>query len=502
MDDLVATSAGRVRGIARSPEVLAFLGIPYAAPPFGADRFRAPRPAAGWAGVRDARSFGPVAPQSARLPGMPTWSPGDEDVLTVNVWTRRPAADRPPSPVLCWLHGGAFTFGSAAQPDFDGTTLASAGLVVVTCNYRLGFEGFGRLAGFPDDRGLLDQLAALHWVRDEIAAFGGDPDQVTLAGQSAGATSAACLLGLPEARGLFRRVIAHSPVGVRFTRDAADDVAERIAAVAGLPSVTRLSEASPQTLVAASDAVSAACRADPAEGRRYYDSVLYGPVPADGGADALLAASPEEQLRTGLASDVDLLVCRTADEHWLLHAVDGVPSVVDEAGFADFVAAMGIPEEIVLGLRRRRPAASIVESYLDVFGEFVVGRPAARLIEEHVGAGGRAWSARFARRLGPGGPVPAWHNADLPFAFGNLDVPGAHFLIGGPPGEADRALSRRMTASWVGFATDGDPGWPAVPAAVGPSPTRIWQTPHDSLDRRADDGAVRRDTVRPNDTAG
>ncbi|MEF9914984.1 carboxylesterase family protein [Streptomyces sp. P5-A9] len=194
----ITTEAGAVAGrrSVRDPGVVELRGIPYAAPPFGAGRFRAPRPAASWDGVRDCTAFGPVAPQSAELPGSPGWSRGDEDILSLNIWTPGGGGDR--LPVLVWIHGGAYVFGSSAQPDFDGTALCRHGLVVVTLNYRLGFEGFGHVPPTgggetcPDNRGLLDQIAALRWVRDNIAAFGGDPDRVTVAGQSSGATSVAC----------------------------------------------------------------------------------------------------------------------------------------------------------------------------------------------------------------------------------------------------------------------------------------------------------------------
>ncbi|MEU7407191.1 carboxylesterase family protein, partial [Streptomyces sp. NPDC044948] len=184
--DVFETTYGSVRGFRAAADVVAALGIPYAAPPFGANRFREPLAPRPWTGVRDGGRFGPIAPQSARLPGAPVWSPGDEDILTVNVWTRAPRGDGP-LPVLVWIHGGAYTFGSSAQPDFDGTVLARAGLVVVTLNHRIGFEGFGHVPAdgaiaHPDNRGLLDQVAALRWVRENIAAFGGDPDNVTLAG--------------------------------------------------------------------------------------------------------------------------------------------------------------------------------------------------------------------------------------------------------------------------------------------------------------------------------
>lgn len=198
------TASGRVRRNESTDGVTVVLGIPYAAPPFGAHRFQEPQPAPAWDGVRDCTAFGPIAPQSAELPGAPAWHPGDEDVLTINVWVPE-QTDGGALPVFFWIHGGAYAFGSSAQPDFDGAALARAGPVVVSCNYRVGFEGFGHVPGFSDNRGLLDQAAALRWVRENIAAFGGDPGNVTVAGHSAGGASVACLMVMEQARGLFRR---------------------------------------------------------------------------------------------------------------------------------------------------------------------------------------------------------------------------------------------------------------------------------------------------------
>jgi len=217
----VLIGAGRIRGRRVSPEVVAHLGISYAAPPFGPLRFAPPQPAASWSGTRDGTRFGPVAPQLATIDGMPSWRPGDEDVLTVNVWAPVGARDLP---VLFWVHGGANAFGSGSQRDFDGTALAGTGLVVVTGNHRLGFEGFGHVDGFPANRGLLDLAAALTWVRAEIAAFGGDPCSVTAAGQSSGATAVACLTGT----GLLDRAILCSPPDLHLTPAEARELAEGV----------------------------------------------------------------------------------------------------------------------------------------------------------------------------------------------------------------------------------------------------------------------------------
>ncbi|MFC8866461.1 carboxylesterase/lipase family protein [Streptomyces sp. NPDC057148] len=466
------TTRGRVRGTAAGDGVTAVLGVPYAAAPFGARRFREPQAAPGWSGVRDCTDFGPIAPQSAELPGAPVWRPGDEDVLSVNVWAPDGAGDGG-LPVFFWIHGGAYTFGSSAQPDFDGASLARAGLVVVSCNFRVGFEGFGKVPGFPGNRGLLDQAAALDWVRENIEAFGGDPDNVTIAGHSSGGGSVACLMVMERARGLFRRAIAHSVPSAFFTVELAEAVTERIAAGAGVsPTAAGLLSVPPEALVAASDKAAADCRAHPVTPVQAFDPVIFQPV-VDG---EVLPAEPLRALASGTARDVDLLVCHTLEEYRFLHMVGAVRAAVTEAELADVAEALRLPAHLVDGYRELLPDAPVLDRCLAVLGDARFGEYTTRLAEQHARAGGRAYLARFARRRGEAGP---WHTADVPFAFGNLDAVGADFLIGGAPDEDDRALSRRMLGSWADFATTGDPGWPAVTSDT--TPVRSWAVPDDDL---------------------
>lgn len=454
---LFSTVNGRVRGRRTASDIVAVLGIPYAAPPFGADRFKAPRPAPTWRGVRECAGFGPIAPQSAELPGAPTWSPGDEDVLNLNVWTETGAVGQR-RPVLVWIHGGAYTFGSSAQPDYDGTALVRAGLVVVTLNYRLGFEGFGHLpdSGLPDNRGLLDQIAALEWVRDNIAAFGGDPANVTVAGQSAGAASVACLTVMDRARGLFRRAIAHSAVGPAYPPALAAATTRHVAAAAGVPpTADGLRAASPYDLVRASDQVAAGFRADPAAGPRHYDPVLYGPV-ADGvllPADPL-AAHPAER------ADVDLLVCHTTEEYWLMDAVGSSKKIMTDRQLDSFARDFGLPDALVATYRALLPGAPVLDVYLAIYGDMSFAEYSSRFAERHAGAGRRTYLSRFARKRGTEvGAVRPWHCADVPFAFGTLADPALSFLVGGPPLPEDDELSCRMVRAWADFAATGDPGW-------------------------------------------
>ncbi len=214
----VDTSAGRVRG--RWEEgVAVFRGVPFAAPPVGPHRFAPPQPVTPWDGVREAFRFGPPPPQ----PAIPT---DGDDWLNLTVWTPDPG--RAGLPVVVWISGGGYLNCDSANPHLAGAALASAGAVIVSAHYRSGAEGFLRLAGAPDNRALLDQLAALAWVHTDIAAFGGDPGNVTVLGQSAGAGSIAALLVMPAAAGAFRRAILQSIPGTYFTPELADDVAAEI----------------------------------------------------------------------------------------------------------------------------------------------------------------------------------------------------------------------------------------------------------------------------------
>src|SRR5689334_9844894 len=208
----VRVTAGTVRGSMESGMAV-FRGIPFAAPPVGALRFAAPQPVAAWDGVREAVAFGPPPPQAGFF-GMDGIGVAGDDWLTVNVWSSDVSGDLP---VMVWIQGGGYTVGMSGLPEYDGTRLARDGVVLVTFNYRVGIEGFAAIEGAPANRGLLDQVAALRWVRDNIRAFGGDPDRVTVFGQSAGAGSVAALLAMPCAAGLFRRAVAQSVPGVVFT---------------------------------------------------------------------------------------------------------------------------------------------------------------------------------------------------------------------------------------------------------------------------------------------
>ncbi|MEW2178418.1 carboxylesterase family protein [Streptomyces sp. NPDC005406] len=477
MTSVFGTVSGRVRGRAEDRGVVAVLGIPYAEPPFGADRFRAPRPRRGWEGIRDCVEYGPISPQSAELPGAPSWVPGDEDILSLNVWTTRDhAAGGGPSPVLVWIHGGAYTFGSSAQPDFEGTALARAGLVVVTLNYRLGFEGFGHIPPgadgvCPPNRGLLDQVAALEWVRDNIVSFGGDPDNVTVAGQSAGATSVACLMTMDGARGLFRRAIAHSAVGPVFAPALAEHLTQRIAAEARVPAAhAGLAAVSPRALVQASDAVVEGYRQDPHSGRISWDPVIFGPV-ADG---HVLRGDPLDLIGAGGAQDIGLLVCHTTQEYRLMDAVGSCAEVTTEEELVRFAKDFGLPDSLAAGYRRLAPEATVRDVHLALYGDLSFGEYSNRLAAAHARSGGRTFLSRFARQRGGSGPrVYAWHCADVPFAFGNLAEESVQFLIGGTRTPADHRLSERMVAAWAGFAATGNPGWGPLGGAPHEA-IRIW----------------------------
>src|ERR1700683_4437862 len=215
-EPVVRTADGQVRGRAGN-DVAIFRGIPFARPPVGGLRFAAPHPAQPWDGVRPATAFGPPPPQAGSIPPPPPSAAGADpgDWLAVNVFS--PDLGAAGLPVMVWIYGGAYRSGAASNPGYDGTLLARQNVVVVTFHPRVGVEGYASLPAVPATRGLLDQVAALRWVRENIAGFGGDPDRVTVFGESAGAGAIAALLVMPVAAGLFRRAIAPSGSGTFFS---------------------------------------------------------------------------------------------------------------------------------------------------------------------------------------------------------------------------------------------------------------------------------------------
>ncbi|MGR7001003.1 carboxylesterase/lipase family protein [Yinghuangia aomiensis] len=325
----VRTRSGRVRGLA-ADGVHVFRGIPYARPPVGKHRFAAPHPADAWDGVRDATAFGPPPPQSA-LGGREDAPSGGwanpYDWLTINVWTPDPAAAG--VPVMVYLYGGAFMIGHGGQPEYDGSILARSGVVLVTFNYRVGFEGFAQLTDAPANRGLLDQVAALAWVRDNIAAFGGDPGRVTVFGESAGAASVAALLAMPRADGLFRHAAAQSLPGLFAAPGLAADIAAAITDGLGLrPCAADLADVPPGRLRDAGDTLAGKLPhfADrwglAARAITPYFAVVDGDV---------LPESPWAAVAAGRARDVPLLVGHNRDEYRLITVFSGLHGNVTDA---------------------------------------------------------------------------------------------------------------------------------------------------------------------------
>ncbi|MEU9861476.1 carboxylesterase family protein [Streptomyces sp. NPDC047971] len=456
----VRTVAGVVRG-SREAGVSVFRGIPFAEPPVGALRFAAPQPVRGWSGVRDAVSFGPPPPQAGHF-GMDALSretPGDE-WLTVNVWS---PGEIPGTglPVMVWIQGGAYVFGTSGLPEYDGARLARDGdVVVVTFNYRVGMEGFGQIEGAPPNRGLLDQVAALAWVRDNIEAFGGDPGRVTLFGQSAGGGSIAALLAMDRAAGLFRRAIAQSVQGTFFSPDLAADIGAACAAELGLgPTVAELSGVPPHELSAAADAVGAGMERRAGRwGRPAHRAIPFSPV-VDGD---ILPATPWQALSAGACRDVDLLVGHTRDEHRLFTAITGLLGEVSEDQAESALRFLAPEPDGARRYRDAHPAAGPETLFELVHSDWLFRMPTLQLAEARVADGGRVhvyeltWAAP-----GMGGALGACHGLDVPLVFGTLDRGRPAVLIGEPPSPEAEALSARMRSAWTSFAAHGDPGWPA-----------------------------------------
>lgn len=465
-ENVVETAHGRVRGVVRGSHV-AFLGLRYAQPPTGTRRFAAPVAPEPWAGVQEASGFGLACPQPPSvLPGMEP-GPQGEDCLFLNVYVPRGGGSR--RPVLVWFHGGGFSAGSAAQAIYDGGPLATRGdAVVVTVNYRLGPLGFLHLPalgvdvpGAVDNPGLLDQLAALAWVRDNAAAFGGDPGNVTIFGESAGGMSVTTLITCPAARGIVRRAIAQSGAAqATLDRESAARTAHALLEELGLSpaEAARLRDVPVEQLVQAGQRVTTRLT-----GELF---LAFAPL-VDGTA---LPVHPLDALRAGAARDVALMTGTTADEWRLFTFAAPGHRTMDEAALVKRIArrlgrlgqADGAGSLIEL-YRRARPGAPPWQLFDAIESDRMFRIPAIRLAEAHGAHQPATFMYLFAwPSPAAGGRLGACHAIELPFVFGTLGAPHMERFSGSGP--AAERLSEQVMGAWLAFAHDG------VPAAPGLGP--------------------------------
>jgi para-nitrobenzyl esterase len=437
---VVATTAGKVRGLIEHA-THDFRGIPYAQPPVGPLRFAAPVAHEGWDGVRDAVEFGPPPPQPARV------SPTDE-WLTVNVWT--PDPDASGLPVMVWLYGGRFTTGASDEAECNGARLAAGGVVVVSLNYRIGAEGFMLIEGAVPNRGLLDQVLALHWVRDNIARFGGDPHNVTVFGESAGAASLTMLMVMPAAAGLFRRGIAESVPAFLFGADLATDIAGVIAGKLGRqPTVADLGEVAPQELADASAGIAYQDRWGYRLGVRRSQ---FGPV-VDG---EVLPDSPFRALVAGAGRGIELLIGHNRDEYNIVIYGSGGPESITPEDAEHALRSLPSDPDAAQAYRAAYPDADYRRLYQLVCSDFVYRMPTLHIAQAHAAGGGTTYLYEFCFDASP---IAAAHTTEIPLVFGTLDSPVGSGLYGSSPTAA--SVSRELGRAWRAFATDGHPGWPA-----------------------------------------
>jgi para-nitrobenzyl esterase len=464
---IAQTRSGKVEGLEQDG-IEIFLGIPYAAPPVGALRWKAPQPEAAWDDVRDAKEFSAQSAQTAfAMNAMfggarPKYS---EDSLYLNVWT--PACDDKRRPVMVWIHGGAFIWGAGDTPWYHGTQFAkNADVVVVTINYRLGPFGFLHLGdAFPElagsgNLGILDQVAALEWVRDSISAFGGDPDRVTIFGESAGGGSVGTLLGTPSARGLFHRAIAQSGAASwHSTPEAANEVTAVLLERAGVK---------PGDL----DALMAlttdeVLNAQPTFQENGVTSLPFQPV-IDGIG---LPQPPLDAIRAGNAEGVHVIVGTNAQEMTLFILMDPDFGALDDDTIRARVEATSFIEAgsaIVDDYRRRRPDASAQELWLALSTDTAFRIPAVLLAMAQQGHG-PVWSYLFTYETPVfGGVLRSTHALEIPFVFDTLNR--AALFTGTGPHLQD--LSDAMHGSWAAFARTGDPNHGGLPEWPEYEPTR------------------------------
>ncbi|MEY2404872.1 MAG: para-nitrobenzyl esterase, partial [Acidimicrobiaceae bacterium] len=455
---IASTAAGKVQGLEKDG-VLQFRGIRFAT----AERFRPPQPVEPWHDVYDATSFGPILPQNPSglesMLGKSDATPMNEDALFLNVFT--PGVDDRARPVMVWIHGGAFTAGAGSIPWYSGTNLASRGdVVVVTINYRLGTFGFlhlDKVLGAEFDgsgnNGIRDQLAAIDWVRENIASFGGDPGNITLFGESAGGMSIATLLGVPGVAPLIRNAIPQSGAADAVKDlDGAGHVTAAMLSDLGLrpASAEALLELPMEQLLAAQDAVTLQLAAT-GELRLPFSPIVDGVV---------LPKHPREAVRDGAAANVHLLIGTTSDEYRLFSLMDRAQGAMPEERLVGRVARVVGSDraaEVIATYRDSRPDASVDDIWSDFATDWIFRIPATRLAEAQSINQPDTYAYLFSyKSTAFNGALGACHAIDVPFAFDNLDRRGVDVLLGDLT-EDTHALATATSRAWLAMAHSGSP---------------------------------------------
>jgi para-nitrobenzyl esterase len=462
---VVNTQAGKIEG-SFEKGLYVFKGIPYADPPVGDLRWMPPQPHAPWKAVRKAKSFGPIAPQPVmplipglKLPGFSEVEPQNEDCLFLNIWT--PGVDNAKRPVMVWIHGGAFVGGSGSISTYRGDALSSRGnTVLVTINYRMGLLGFlnlkevtGGKIPATGNEGLLDQIAALQWVKDNIAAFGGDPQNVTVFGESAGGMSIGCLMVMPKARGLFQKAILESGVGVTARPlEPSVQVAHDFLTLVGLKS---------------SD--SAALKALPVE--KIIPVQIEMTLKAQGGMtpvspviDGELLPVPLETIRAGLVAGIPAIIGTNRDEWKLFDAMIPDRGKMDEEMLSKRLSSMlpGVKvAELIEAYRDARAKRGEPTSPDDIAaaiqGDRMFRMAAVRVLEARVKNKQPTYSYMFTWKSPVmGGALGSCHALEIGFVFGSPDT---KFCGSGPL--ADQ-LTNQMQDAWLSFARSGNPSCPSL----------------------------------------
>lgn len=454
---IVTVEQGQLRGV-HAGSVDCFKRVPYAANPFTTDnRFKAPQPLASWPGERDASEYGPMPPQPSRA--TESDFAGEADDLTLNIWA---PANSHNSPVMVWFPGGAFYRVDASESWYDGSSFASQGIVVVTVNYRVGIDGFMTIPGMPNNRGLLDQVAALEWVERNIGAFGGNAKEVTIAGQSAGAESVMLLMGMPIAQGLFQKAIAQSPPKNALTLEQADRVAQATGDLLGVAPTAQAIAAVPlRKLIKVIETMVVDL------GHRDKWKLVGGQPPflpvIDG---AVLTSTPFAALVEN-AGNMPLLIGCT-DEEWRLFMVpdDAIGRITLEA-FEEGIHRNQLPGNAAYVYAKVRDKASPGDMLAALQSDETFRIPTFRYAEQRVSVGAPVWFYNFSWRSPAfGGRLDAAHVVDVPYSFNTLAAKEAAPILGGP---GCQPLADEMHSRWTRFIKTGDAGWPRYELETRPT---------------------------------